>query len=347
MLLLDVLVRYSAVALLLLLTVLAIRDGKKSAPTNYAALVAVSVAAMLLSTAPTELQLPRIPFVIAHIIDIPNIAFIWWLGLSMFQDDFKLRPWHWGLCILYTALVLIYRFLEFDVIAGVPAGFDLLVDVVTFAMLAHLAFVTIKGRSDDVNNARRKFRLYFILALVVGSALTVQAENMFMDNFAYSVSLFRALVALPLTVWALLWLTKLQPEILAFQPIVPTLAKPSGLDPRDQALHKRLLEEMETNKIYLEPNLSIRALAEKIKTPEHRLRVLINKGLGFQNFSAFLNQYRIEAVKAAFADPDNVRIPVLTIALDAGYNSLAPFNRAFLKAVGMTPSVYRQELLKK
>jgi len=347
MLLLDVLVRYSAVALLLLLLVLATRDGKKSMPARFAVLVAISVAAMLLSTAPPELRLPPIPFVIVHIIDIPNIVFIWWLGLSMFQDDFKLRPWHWGMFILYSALVFMYRLLEFGVIAGVPNGFDLFVDVVTFAMLAHLTFVTIKGRADDLNNLRRRFRLFFVLALAVGAALTVQAENMFMEDFAENVSLFRAAVALPLTVWALLWLTKLRPEILSFQPMTPMVSKPSGLDPRDQALHKRLLEEMEARKIYLEPHLSIRILADKLKSPEHRLRVLINQGLGFQNFSAFLNQYRIEEVKAAFADPDKARIPVLTIALDAGYGSLAPFNRAFLKLVDMTPTAYRQNLLGK
>jgi len=122
------------------------------------------------------------------------------------------------------------------------------------------------------------------------------------------------------------------------------MEKVSDIDPRDQLLLDDLTTAMEHEKIYREPGLTIRILAETLKTPEHRLRNLINSGLGYRNFSSFLNQYRIEAVKAAFAMPENSRIPVLTIALDNGYNSLAPFNRAFRDIEGITPSAYRRAL---
>jgi len=120
-----------------------------------------------------------------------------------------------------------------------------------------------------------------------------------------------------------------------------------GIDPRDRLLLDHLNAAMDTDHIYTEPGLTIRTLAEKLRTPEHRLRVLINQGLGYRNFSAFLNSYRIEAVKAAFHDPENSRIPVLTIAMDVGFNSLAPFNRAFRDSEGMTPSAFRQKIMMK
>ena len=41
------------------------------------------------------------------------------------------------------------------------------------------------------------------------------------------------------------------------------------------------------------------------------------------------------------ADPAQREVPILTIALDAGFGSLGPFNRAFRDAEGMTPSAYR------
>jgi len=34
-------------------------------------------------------------------------------------------------------------------------------------------------------------------------------------------------------------------------------------------------------------------------------------------------------------------VPILTIALDAGFGSLAPFNRAFRSHTGCTPTEYR------
>ena len=46
-------------------------------------------------------------------------------------------------------------------------------------------------------------------------------------------------------------------------------------------------------------------------------------------------------VKAALTDPSQKDVPILTIALDAGFGSLGPFNRAFREAEGMTPSEYR------
>ena len=347
MLFIDVLVRFSTITLLLILAILAFRDRKNSTPALYVICVTITVAALLLVTAPAELGLPRTPYVIIHLIDVPNIAFIWWLGLSMFEDDFKLNKWHWAIFLLYAGLILIYRLLEYGVIASVSPIFNLFVDIVTLGMIAHLFLVAIKGRADDLIAPRRRLRLYFIIALTIGTAATVLAENIFMPEFTEEVAFFRTAIALPLALWGVLWLTKFHPEKLSFQDGEVIAPKPKGLDPRDDALHKRLLEEMGERKAYLEPETTIRTLATKLKTPEHRLRVLINQGLGHRNFSGFLNSYRIDDVKQAFQDPENTRIPVLTIAMDAGYGSLAPFNRAFLKAEGMTPSAYRQKLLTK
>ena len=71
------------------------------------------------------------------------------------------------------------------------------------------------------------------------------------------------------------------------------------------------------------------------------MRGLINGQLGQRNFAAFLNGYRLEEVKAALVDPEQRQVPILTIALDAGFGSLGPFNRAFREVEGMTPTEYR------
>jgi AraC-like DNA-binding protein len=76
--------------------------------------------------------------------------------------------------------------------------------------------------------------------------------------------------------------------------------------------------------------------------PEYRLRQLINEGLGHRNFNAFLNRYRIEDAKAALADPEQREVPVLTIAMDAGFQSVGPFNRAFRAATDLTPTEFRR-----
>jgi AraC-like DNA-binding protein len=72
---------------------------------------------------------------------------------------------------------------------------------------------------------------------------------------------------------------------------------------------------------------------------------LINGHLGYRNFSAFLNSYRIPEAQQILSDPEQVRKPVLTLALELGYGSLGPFNRAFKVATGLTPTEYRQQSL--
>lgn len=99
---------------------------------------------------------------------------------------------------------------------------------------------------------------------------------------------------------------------------------------------------MTIERAYRREGLTIGLLAVKLAMPEHRLRVLINDGLGHRNFNAFLNRYRIEEAKAALADPAQIGVPVLTIALDAGFQSLAPFNRAFKTDTGLTPTEFRR-----
>ena len=98
-------------------------------------------------------------------------------------------------------------------------------------------------------------------------------------------------------------------------------------------------------KLYREAGLTIASLAKKLKIPEYRLRAFIHKTLGYRNFNAMLHQYRIEDACEALADPENRTVPVLTIALTVGYQSITPFNNAFREIMGVTPSEYRKRKL--
>jgi len=119
-------------------------------------------------------------------------------------------------------------------------------------------------------------------------------------------------------------------------------AAPAGEEP---VLLLRLRQVMEAEKAYREPGLAIAGLAARLELPEYRLRRLINQRLGHRNFSSFVNGYRLAEAQAALADPTQQEVPVLTIALDSGFQSLGPFNRAFKAATGLTPSEYRRQHL--
>ena len=81
------------------------------------------------------------------------------------------------------------------------------------------------------------------------------------------------------------------------------------------------------------------------RLPPHQLRKLINQSMGYRNFASFLNKYRIAHVKQSLSDPHKARVPVLTLAMEAGFSSLAPFNRAFKAIEGITPTDFRADIL--
>lgn len=121
-----------------------------------------------------------------------------------------------------------------------------------------------------------------------------------------------------------------------------------AIDPRvavDPILLRRLDHLMTVERAYRQEGLAIGALAARLDVPEHRLRRAINEGLGYRNFNAFLNRYRIEDARLALSDAAQREVPVLTIAMDSGFQSIGPFNRAFKAETGVTPTEFRREAL--
>ncbi|MFO7447914.1 MAG: helix-turn-helix domain-containing protein [Ignavibacteriaceae bacterium] len=107
-----------------------------------------------------------------------------------------------------------------------------------------------------------------------------------------------------------------------------------------------LLKIMHEDKPYLDSELTLNKLAEKISIPSHHLSEVINVQLN-QNFFDFVNKYRVEKVKTDLADPQKANYTLLAIAVDAGFNSKSSFNLVFKKQTGITPSEYRKKIFKK
>ena len=99
---------------------------------------------------------------------------------------------------------------------------------------------------------------------------------------------------------------------------------------------------MDREALWRREGLTVAQLAHEIGLPEHRLRRLINDRLGHRNFTAFINQRRIEAACAALTEQTGGYRTIASIAFDLGFGSLGPFNRAFRDATGLTPTEYRR-----
>jgi AraC-like DNA-binding protein len=89
---------------------------------------------------------------------------------------------------------------------------------------------------------------------------------------------------------------------------------------------------------YRREGLTLAGLASSLDLGEAVLRRVINQELGYRNFNDFLHHYRLQEASERLARED---LPILSIALECGYGSIGPFNRAFRQRFGMTPTEYR------
>jgi len=107
---------------------------------------------------------------------------------------------------------------------------------------------------------------------------------------------------------------------------------------------KQINHLMETDQEYLDPDLNLISLAKRMNTPRNNLSRIINEATGY-NFTDFINSYRIEKLLRLMKDHDRADESILTLAFEAGFNSKAPFNKAFKKFIGEVPTVYRKRVL--
>lgn len=118
----------------------------------------------------------------------------------------------------------------------------------------------------------------------------------------------------------------------------------SGLNEEEgRKLMDALTLLMAKEKPYQNNELSLRELAGMMEISTHNLTEIINR-YADKNFYEFINAYRIEEVKEKIQDPAFEHYTLLSLGLDAGFNSKSSFNSVFKKMTGMTPSEYKRSL---
>ena len=104
-----------------------------------------------------------------------------------------------------------------------------------------------------------------------------------------------------------------------------------------------LKQQIERDLLYLDPELSLKSLADTIDLHPNLVSKIINEGLK-QTFSDCINEYRVKAVINKIGTDNDESLTFLAIAFDCGFNSKTTFNRVFKKQTGLTPLQYRNNL---
>ena len=119
---------------------------------------------------------------------------------------------------------------------------------------------------------------------------------------------------------------------------------PSLKDADMEELKERLCNVLEREKLYLNPDIRVGDLAERLYTNKSYLAQTIKLKMG-KNFCQLVHYYRVrEAMRLYAQNPD---LTITQLCRRVGFNSMTTFNTAFGRNTGFTPAEWCKQFRKR
>jgi AraC-like DNA-binding protein len=321
--------RLAAAGQLLVVAGLLLRDHRRSRVTAASSLLIICTVCYL---AQPILDRAVVPEAMRHAADLGGLAlpFALWLAARLYFDDsFEPTPLH----VAALAALLGIR----SLVLSWPWASSAVAMVVVVDALRRIH----SGASSDLLLSRLRLRYavvlgsaaYALLVLIAEATVRQGSRADLVFGTANDVGLFLLVGALSMLI------LRVEPDL------VKAAKRPTAAVDPPTVLEKRLERLIEEDHVYRTEGLTIGALADGLGEQEYKVRQLINTHLGFRNFGAFLNHYRVQEARTLLADAAQRQLGIAEIAYRLGYSSLGPFNRAFKEIVGQTPTEYRKAAL--
>jgi PAS domain S-box-containing protein len=104
-------------------------------------------------------------------------------------------------------------------------------------------------------------------------------------------------------------------------------------------IYIKLVSMMQEEQLYLDPELSLRELANRLHTNTRYLSQVVNTLSGF-NLQYFINSYRIEEIKRIVMSQEMNDRTLYGIAQQCGFKNKSTFYKVFREIIGLTPKDY-------
>jgi len=199
-------------------------------------------------------------------------------------------------------------------------------------------FEALDGMNNQVNKQERRFRLSFIsgYVLIIGFSFIVALPDLQVwERGAQVILSWLALAAGMLAVWY-----RLNHALVSVDQRKARNSVPLIIDP---TLAPKILETLQTERIFLDSQIKIIDLANLLKQPDYKVTQAITNDLEFRNFNQMMNSYRIQEAIRLLSEPKYSHYSILSIAMNSGFGSIGPFNRAFKDHFGETPTEFRNK----
>lgn len=334
----DLMARGASIALFLLWSWILLRDHRDVLAARVAIAMNISIIGYVLATAPWGYRPSPIGFFFS-IFAGATPGLFWLFARTWFNDKKRLEGWAM-LLVAASVVNVIMMQLTFENYRPFNMRSAAIFRLGMLAFAAAGLWEAWRGREGDLVEVRRRLRPRIVAAVGIYVVLILIAE-VAVFNFNAPLWIARSVgssIALITLFFCAAMFGMRQTDLFG----IPTKASATlPAQQADEALTRKLLHHMQNDLPHRDEAMTIAKLAAQLGEQEYRLRRHINGAMGYRNFAAFLNGYRLAEVKSALADANQKDVPIITIALDAGFGSLGPFNRAFREAEGMTPSEFR------
>lgn len=342
----DVALRAGAVVTILLLAWLLLRQRQRiGLPADLFAPMALCLTGFIVGNTPlSDLSPDGLVGAAANFLSGFTVIFLWWFCLSCFDSRFRLKGEVLGVGLGWGLIAALDRGLFGDALARME--WSRLLVPLGFAIIGHLVWRLLAERQGDLIQQRHDARI--MVAVVLGGMLFVDLSADVLFGFAWRPLIFamtQNAMVLGFGLWLAGTLVSVRPDVLTFG-VAETRMSPAGtatqaVPGRDDVLHRRLTALMETERVFLDPELTFAAFVVRMGAPERTVRTLINRELGHDHFRSFLNHYRVAEARRLLREQGRSDDKLVAIALDSGFASVASFNRAFRAIEGRAPSQYR------
>ena len=342
---LDVTIRAGAVSTIFLLAWLLLGQYRQvGLPAALFAPLALCLAGFLIGNTPITSLVPAGPIgTIAHTLSGFTVVFLWWFSLSCFDKQFRLKGSVLCVGLVWAVIAAMDRGMLGDAFAD--KGLSRVLVPLGFAIVGHLVWRLLAERQGDLIQQRYDARI--MVAVLLGGMLFIDLAADALFGFAWrpiALAMAQNAMILAFSLWLAWRLLAVHADMFTFGAVgetsVPGEAAPKLRSRQDKELHGRLSVLMDTERLFLDPELTFAAFVERMGAPERAVRTLVNHDLGYDHFRTFLNHYRVAEARRLLGDRHNSD-KLIIVALDSGFASLASFNRVFRAIEGCTPSAYR------
>ncbi|WP_422859941.1 helix-turn-helix domain-containing protein [Flagellimonas sp. S174] len=165
------------------------------------------------------------------------------------------------------------------------------------------------------------------------------STNIFRSYYKY-VNYVTMWISTPLFVYVIGYFSLRQPDIFRIPFESTPKSSTDRLKPDEiQKLQKLLHYFIDEERIYEQPDLSLKMLADKLNTTSNNLSWLLNQ-VYQMSFYEYINEHRIKAFLQKIDESKHTNHTFLALAMDVGFNSKSTFNRVFKSKMGTTPKEY-------